>query len=57
MNRNIFDEIDAYLKHFEQLYPVLSRKNNQVYDNERFSSIFGVDGSNVNDFSVIYVNE
>ena len=56
MNRDIFDEIDADLNHFEQLYPELSRNNNQYYDNERFNSIFGVNGSSVNDFSVIHVN-
>ena len=56
MNRDIFDEIDADLNHFEQLYPELCRNRDQYYDNERFNTIFGVNDSSVNDFSVIHVN-
>ena len=41
---------------YEQLYPELSKNNNQYYDNERFNGIFSVNDSNVNDFSVIHVN-
>ena len=56
MNPDRFDEIDADLNHFEELYPELCHISNQYYDVEKFNDTFGVNGSVVNDLSVIHVN-
>jgi len=59
MNPDRFDEIDADLNHFElyrELHPEFNNNNNQFYDIENFNGTFDVNGSVVNDLSVIHVN-
>ena len=50
-----FDDIDADLNHFNELYPSLQTSHeNQYYDSDEFNRLFG--NGRVNDFSVIHVN-
>ena len=51
----LFEDIDAELNHFEQLYPSLNDgRIDQYYDCEKFNDTFT--GDSVNDFSVLHVN-
>ena len=52
---SFFDNIDADINHFEQLYPSIGDNNfDQYYDSGKFNSVFSVNGTR--DFSVIHVN-
>ena len=51
---SFFDNIDADINHFEQLYPSIGVNNfDQYYDSGKFNSVFSVNGTR--DFSVIHV--
>lgn len=56
VQNDYFNNIDADLNHFNELYPDLTTINrNQYYSDEKFNNVFGVSDDN-RDLSVIHLN-